>query len=208
MIKHLLLTFVVTVAATVSSRADFADYYAFPQNFLRVIGSGSQTYPANNWSIVSDVTWTPSGLGSPYVSASPSQLSLDSGEIFGFPGQPGSYTILQVLSTAPSSGFWSFDFTLSLGTTTNGLSSGSYVVNGMQFGLGAGSGTVSSIFLNAGDVFGFRIAGQQFSTGTPGGRAGLTVTNFAAPVPEPSTIALAVIATAVFGALSRRAQRI
>ena len=185
----------MTAAGGLTSRADLSGYYAFPPNFAYSPGGGSRTQAFNNWSIFSNITWPApaGGVASPTVSATISQLSLGSGEITNTPGHFNSATVLQVLSIAPASGLWSFDFSLGLRVTANGSSSGSYVINGTEFALTPGSGTVSGVFLNAGDVFGFRIFASQSSTTLPGGSAGLTVTNFSAPVPEPSGVTLLVV---------------
>ena len=209
--KQYLVVVIFALVGAATSRGDFTDYYSFPaNNYLYMVqGSGASTHPANKWSIVSDLTWYASGgIGSPYVSASASQLFLDSGDIFGQPGHPSSYTNLQTLIAAPAAGLWSFDFTLSLSTTTNGSSSGYYSINGTKFSLSAGTGTVSNISLNAGDTFGFGVFGEQFTTGITGGRASLSVRNFSAPVPEPQTFALLLFGLAAVGVFCWRAQRI
>jgi hypothetical protein len=213
MIKPLFFTFVIALISSAQARADFTDYYAFPRHqgatafSYTVNQGGSYTFVANNWSISSSLSgWNPSGgPGSPYVTATDSQLLFSTGSPFGVSGVSSS---LSVSTTAPAAGFWSFDFTLALSDPHFYASRGGYYfINGTGFALPQGSGTIDNIFLNAGDVFGFGVHASRAQQGVST-NASLTITNFSAPVPEAQPFVLLLIGAGLFAFCYGRRQRI
>ncbi|MDQ6913232.1 MAG: PEP-CTERM sorting domain-containing protein [Verrucomicrobiota bacterium] len=209
MIKHILFALIIVLTGSGRARADFTDYYSFPSNsgpnffYYQALVNGPYTFMANNWSIVSNEHATFGGIAYPYVSATGSQLVVDSGTPLVFPGVPASGR-LEVSSVAPSAGFLSFDFTLSLSPfTSNGYREAYYFVNGSRFMLAQGSGSMSGVLLNPGDSFGFGVNMGAFVSNTYV-NANLTVTNFSAPVPEPHSLALLLFGVGLFVICFRR----
>ena len=205
---YLILLALSTFATVAEIRADFADYYAFPNvnidpngaPFFRRLPFGTST--ANNWTIRGESNAT--FLQDPYVYAFPlaTNLTLDAGRLSSGP----RFSRVEVTTIAPSSGLFSFSFSLTLGTSASNR--GYYLLNGAQFALGAGSGGVT-VPINAGDIFGFGVyaAGQSTVNGLSA-IATLQVTNFSAPapVPEPSGIALLLLAGSFAVAVRRRSR--
>jgi hypothetical protein len=113
-------------------------------------------------------------------------------------GDTASYTI-----TAPLSGMVTFDWGYS-STDTGDWDRGGYMINGVKTVLAnnANQGTGSGSFMvNAGDIFGFYVESVDGGFG-PGI---LTITNFAAPVPEPATLAVVGLGLAAVARRRRKA---
>ncbi len=149
------------------------DYYSFPENnfgsppFLYYpFQAGPRTFQANAYRGVffsNNSGWIPGNApGAQNVSATQSQLLIDSGVLLHF---PGALTLarLQVGGPAPES--WILEFRLQFesrrrrceGTRRSG---GYYFINGATFALPEGTGSVSNIFLSSGDTFGFGVYGS------------------------------------------------
>ncbi len=191
--KILLLVTLLTCAVAEPGRAQFTGYYAFPDvlpsgpGFSRTItASGMHTSTANNWTIYSNNDGF--HLQAPYVSVFPpyEQFTLFSGYLI---SGPTHFSMVEVTSVAPASGFLAFNFTLDLGTPSS--SHAYYTINGAQFALTTATGSVANVALTAGDIFGFGVnIGPQSTVNQIDAHAILNVTNFSAPVPEPSTALL------------------
>jgi hypothetical protein len=172
------------------ARADFIGYYA-PSHFtLTNFGGG-----------IDDETGLPSANGK--VEVFPDLLTLVLTGMNDGSAIPG-YTDFTI--PAAASGLFQFEY---LFTTEDfpGFQYGGYLI-GSEFTLLAdedgapnASGSVS-VFVNAGELIGFR-AGGDGQGGLPGV---LTVTEFSAPVPEPGTLQLLLIASGavVAGRFCRR----
>ena len=97
----------------------------------------------------------------------------------------GDLIQLSFQTTAAASGMLSFSYQLSLGNTFDDTAV--YAINGVQTSLTAGSNTVSGVMLNAGDMIAFEVtSGPQELAKNIVSDVSLTVTDFIAPVPEPS----------------------
>ncbi len=206
--KHTLLKLLMVWSMIIDARADFVGYYGFPDTngspgFFRDIGwSGTSVSTANNWKIYSNNDAPRLQDATVRVPAPGRQL-----EVFGGYLLPGltHFNIVEVTATCPLDGLFSFNFTLDLGTPV--VSHAYYLINGAQFALSGPSGAVNNIPLNAGDVFGFGVSiGPASIPNHLDAHATLTVTNFSAPVPEPSQLTFLLIG-AVFIALARQAPR-
>ncbi len=196
--RYVSLAAIVLSAAMGQARADFSEYYSFPRQpgqtafAFEADASGPYTTRANNWSIYSnhDITFSGPGGGS-NLWASDSQLYLNSGVPSWYP-LVTSLGTLEVSTVAPRDGFLSFDFTLSLSAASQVTArEGYFFIDGNKFTLPGGSGTISGIPLKAGDTFGFGVSVTRYQFGFVS--AQLSVTNFAAPVPEPSSITLLIV---------------
>jgi hypothetical protein len=107
---------------------------------------------------------------------------------------------LQFTHPILATGTVSFDYSLSLLATgpAAGWNFAGYLLDGALTKLPAGTGSIN-VPVNAGDVFGFEafasvnciLCEPPFNTA---GETTLTITNFNAPVPEPTTLALLVCA--------------
>ena len=99
----------------------------------------------------------------------------------------------------PFSAMWSFDF--AFGSPAGGADGAGYLINGSFTSFASGntaSGSISVPVLS-GQTIGYRLVGDEFNFST------LTITNFAPPVPEPSSLVLLGIGAAgVFLARRRR----
>ncbi len=204
MFKPALLALILVLFGGVGAKADFTGYYSFPQNngpnsfYYQALQNGAHTYVANGWSINSNEQHTIfGGLGYPSVYATDSRLIVDSGTPHVTPGVLCS-GILEVSILAPSGGLFSFDYFLQLSTATmDSYRDGYYFVNGNKFALTEGSGTVSNVRLNAGDIFGFGVDMGAFISRTQVD-ANLSITNFSAPVPEPQSFVLLLLGAGLF----------
>jgi hypothetical protein len=175
--------------ATTAS-ADFSAPYQLtppaPGNYA--IPTSNTTFGA--WTGVSTIT----NFASANTSSAPSSLSLSlSNATVGSGNEQLNFTT-SIQGSGPLSFNWSF--------TTNGLAPTQfgYTVNGIFTSLAsANSNGLANISVNAGDIFGFRLFANY------NGSAGVTISNFAAPVPEPSIAAL--IVTGVIGLMALRELR-
>ncbi len=204
--KRIILTLAIACTVARGALADFSGYYAVDPNpdstgFYRV-PQVTGTTVANTWTI--SASMDAFRLQDPYVNVFPlSHLTLFGGYVA--TGGP-HYITVTLTNTAPVSGLWSFDFSLDLGTPS--VSSAYYFVNGTRYQLSAGSGSLTNIALNEGDTFGFGTSiGPSSIVNHFDAHATLQITNFSAPVPEPSTIALFTTALGAFGCGKLRAWR-
>ena len=209
--KRAIWAFVIaslSLAGTI--RADFSGYYSFPDNlpnspgvFFQSLAGRTGTQAAGTWSIFSDNQTT--GLA-PDLTVTPGTLSLDGGAVPNASGPTLYFNQIEVTNIAPAAGFFSFDFTLSLGTAN--ASHVYYLVNGTRFALSAGSGSVDNVRLNQGDIFGFGLdLGPNCISCVPDQfipEGVLQVTNFSAPVPEPAAFALLVVGALIVALAGRR----
>lgn len=165
--------------------------------------AGPSVSTANNWTIYSNNDGF--HLQSPTVSVFPpyEQFTLFSGYLI---SGPTHFSIVDVTTVAPAAGFLSFDFNLDLGTAFS--SHAYYIINGSEFALPAGSGSIANVPLNAGDIFGFGVnIGPQSTANQIDAHAILNLANFSAPVPEPSITALLVVAAGAAVCLRRKDRR-
>ena len=179
------------LAAATTLRADFDGYYSFPPSYPTggeyyhpILASGSTTVSANTCTIASNNDGAYGGQGTPYVfvSGDGGTLTMDAGFLF---SGLGHFSTVEVQDIVPAAGTFSFDYHLTLGTVS--VSHAYYLINGAQFPLSAGSGSIVNVSLNPGDVFGFGVnAGPSSVPLQWVAQVNLQVTSFAAPVPEPS----------------------
>jgi len=154
----------------------------------------SGPYAPANWTFT-----TVNSDGTVNTSGAPNSISITSGNNSSFsPGQT-NYTI-----TIPYNGVVSFDWAFNTVDPPAIFDPFGYTVNGVYTELTdpfvtAQSGSVS-IFLNQGDVFGFRAntADNIF------GRSTTVVSNFDAPVPEPISLVVFGGLLAAGGLVARR----
>jgi hypothetical protein len=178
--------------------ADFSGPYTFaPDDGLYTpsnLPSGSFTMSVG--------TWTLSGAISPnwennYMIAHADEFRFDTG---GSKMDGNFNENISLTHIIAASGLLSFDYSVSF-IQPNSQFSGDvagYTINGQLTFLPEGTGSVA-IAVSQGDMFGFYLAaGPQCVTCQPAWSSGtaLDVTNFVAPVPEPSTFALLVCAAA------------
>jgi hypothetical protein len=110
----------------------------------------------------------------------------------------GSTSNFSLVTTAPATGLVSFNWSL----TSSGFAALNlgYLLNGNFTQVGNSTQNSSSSFaVNTGDTFGFRLVANYGTNG------GVTISNFAAPVPEPSITIL--VASGAVGLLALRAMR-
>jgi hypothetical protein len=190
-------------------RADFVAYYSFPPSYPTggeyyhpILAAGPNVVSANTWSIYSNNDGAYDGQGTPYVfvSGDATTLTLDAGALH---TGISHFSILEVRNTAPSAGYFSFDYKLTLGTLL--VSHGYYLINGTHFALPAGTGSLLNVPLNAGDIFGFGVdAGPSSIPNQLFAQAIMEVSNFSAPVPEPQTLLLVGIGLVMMACARRR----
>lgn len=161
-------------AVAQTARADFSGPYA-PTNWTFAANGGDGTVDTTSAPVSITITGNNNGNQTP--------------------------TNTDYFITAVTSGTWSFDWDYS--SPDIGLFDGAvYRINGAFFLLAdndtQGSGTVN-IAVNAGDIIGFQVASSdgQFGAGV------LEISNFSAPVPTPSVLALLGM-SAVVGSRRRR----
>jgi len=184
-----------TLMFTVSAQrvsADFSGPYTFaPDDGLYT----SSRLPSGSFTM-SVGTWTLSGTISPnwengYMIAQASEFRFDTGPA----KMDGNvFEEISLTHTIAASGILSFDYSVSLGSPYSPSSGdvAGYKINGQLTVLPAGTGTVS-VAANQGDLFGFYLyAGPECVNCQPawGSQSMIDVTNFSAPVPEPTTTAL------------------
>ena len=192
--------------------ADFIPPYDVPTGFLRpfTLANGSMT-PFGSWTL--QTLGTPDAYAISLLQTNPSQIYIQTG--IALPHGPQYSLDLQFTHSIVASGTLSFDYTLSLLATgvAAGWNFGGYLLDGVLTQLPAGTGSVS-VPVRAGDVFGFEayakvncvLCEPPFNTA---GDTRLTITNFSAPVPEPSVSVLCFVAAAAFlGAQARRRLRL
>lgn len=198
-------------ALSTDVRGDFSGPYSVP----------TQTYPFN-WrppTIIQAGTWTlatsgsiTDSFGNAYATSDPTQVMLSTGAT----AQHGFQAQLQMTlsNTIVADGVLSFDYSIVLGATgqNQGTNYGGYALNGILFRLQPGTGLVS-LSVIAGDAFEFRAwaYGSCYSC-SPGfaGATAITITNFSAPVPEPTTtvlLSLGFVAAGLFTRLQTRRKR-
>lgn len=191
------------------SLADFSGPYTFsPDDGLYT----SSKLPSGNFNM-SVGTWTLSGTISPnwentYMIVTADEFRFDTG---GSKMDGNFFENVSLTHVIAASGLLSFDYAVSF-IQPNSQFSGDvagYTINGQLTILPEGTGS-GAIAINQGDTFGFYVAaGPQCGACQPAWASGtaLDVTNFVAPVPEPSTFALLVCAAAGAIAAKRRARR-
>ncbi|MEP6602764.1 MAG: hypothetical protein ABJB69_02335 [Spartobacteria bacterium] len=182
-----------TVSAVKTADADFIPPYALNPPPNATYSGAAANGVFGNWT--SSLTFVPSSDS--LVTNQPTSVSLNI-QNFTFPATTDNFDLV---TTAAGSGTVSFDWSLS-GTGFGPLTFG-YLVNGSFTQLGqvtsTGQSSSSSFAVSAGDTFGFRLIANY------GGSGGVTISNFAAPIPEPSITMLAV--TGAVGLLALRAVR-
>jgi hypothetical protein len=142
-------------------------------------------YDLSNWT--SDVSGSASVFSSSPLSVVLGGQSSGPSELYEIP------STISLTITAVGTGPWSFDwqYTSHVDPPTSPKGSG-YLLNGNFIQLAGGDVQTSGSFstnVSHGDVIGFRNF-TTFGGGSSTNVAGITVSNFSAPVPEPSTYAL------------------
>jgi hypothetical protein len=169
------------VAIPAAAKADLADF--------------SGPYAPANWTF----TNTGTSNGNVNTAGAPASITLTGGASGSGSGTT-NFTIAAV-----ASGLLTFDWNY-FSTDSGSYDIGNFLLNGVTTFLASnasqGNGTFS-IAVNSGDVFGF----QVFSQDNIAGPGVLTISNFSAPVPEGSTLALfALGSVGILILMRRRAQ--
>jgi hypothetical protein len=115
---------------------------------------------------------------------------------------PSTTDNFDLRATVAGTGTVSFSWSFTDSDFLPNNSSFGYTINGVFTQLAANttqSGNATTPALSAGDIFGFRLATNY------GGNSSVTITNFAAPIPEPSVTML--VASGAVGLLAMRAVR-
>jgi hypothetical protein len=179
-----------TIAAAETADADFTSPYA-----LTPPPNGTYSNPSNGTTFGA---WTANSLSTINSTVdtnnAPASLTLSMVRIAGSPAY------LDFSTTSFGSGLVSFDWGANL--SNNGGVFASFVLNGTRTDLATTGGSSSgsfSIAVVAADVFGFRLGVNYQGSGA------MTISNFAAPVPEPSLTIL--ITSGAVGLLVLRATR-
>jgi len=196
-----LLAILVLIFLPRQVNADFIPPYDVPQGFIQpFIHSSGAVIPVGSWTL--QVNGTPADYTGSLFQTSPSQVFFSTGVSFfrGF----GPVLDLQLTHPILASGTLSFDYSLSLRATgpAAGWNYGGYLLDGDLTQLPTGTGSVT-LPVKTGDVFGFEayaavnciLCEPPFNTG---GETTFTITNFSAPVPEPSVSLLCFVGAAAF----------
>jgi hypothetical protein len=192
--------------------ADFSGPYTFAPNEGLITPS---QFPVGQF-MFNVGTWTLSGTTSPaffngygpYMQAVQTEFYFDTGS----PRSDGNYfEEISLTHTIAASGMLSFDYSVSLGSPYSPLSGdvAGYKIDGDLTVLPVGTGSVN-VSVNQGDIFGFYLyAGPRCASCQPSwdSQTVLDVTNFSAPVPEPSTLTLFISAGASLAAMGVRRKR-
>ena len=190
-------------------KADFIPPYDVPQGFVQPfnLSSGSVT-PVGSWTL--QINGTPSDYTGSLFQTNPAQVFFSTGVSIIHSFTPA--VDLQLTHPILASGTLSFDYSLSLRATGSaaGWNYGGYLLDGVLTQLPTGTGSVT-LPVKAGDVFGFEayaavncvLCEPPLNTA---GQTTFTITNFSAPVPEPSVLLLACAGaiTMVAGRIRRR----
>jgi len=190
--------------------ADFSGPYAVPDPglfFPNNLPNRPAVTPVGTWTLSVDSS-LPLAFPNSYITTHSSNVVLNTGTDFnhGFDSLE-----LQLTNTIVADGTLSFDYVLDLLATGPAAvwNFGGYIVNGVVTNLPAGTGSVT-LPVSAGDIIGFDVYGSvtciQCLPGNSAGSATLTITNFIAPVPEPTTTAL-FVSSAVLAFVRARARR-
>ena len=111
-----------------------------------------------------------------------------------------SFKFLATVPISAVAGNVSFNYDYAESFDSFGLGDFSYLKNGIATQIAASPGSNSITFaVNPGDIFGFQLSGSYSVNNNA------TITNFAAPVPEPS--ALLLLATGFTGIIGMRRRR-
>lgn len=180
-----------TIGVAATAKADFTSPYALnppPNNtFSGAMAAGT----FGDWT--SSLTFVPTG-GDSLTTNQPTSVGLS----ITATGMVPSTDNFDLVTLAAGTGNVSLDYTFS-STGFNTLTFG-YLVDGMFTQLANATATSTATFsVAAGQTFGFRLVANYGSVGS------VTISNFAAPVPEPSVAMLA--ASGAIGLLALRAAR-
>ena len=173
------------LAAPSTARADFSSPYSVnpPVN-----GPYTSAGIYGNWT----ATFTGATGGSRNIDTTSAPVSLSLSDS----SAGSSSNQLDFNTTIAGAGSLSFDYNYAPGS---GSGSAQYVLNGTATTFPAVSGTITIPSVAAGNTFGFRLGNYS------GTAVSLTISNFAAPVPEPTVNAL--IAVGAIGLLGLRETR-
>lgn len=139
-------------------------------------------YATGNWTVSESV---PGSSGSVDVSGAPNSIDIISGD-------NGSAAEIDFTIALVAAGNVSFDWAYLTADVDAGFDPFGYLINGVYsevMGSGDGtsdSGSITLPGLSAGDMFGFRVS----TTDGIFGASTTTISNFSAPVPEPTTMIL------------------
>lgn len=167
---------------------------------LALLGAGAAQaafigpYAVGNW------TTNSTGGGSVDTSGAPASITVVGPDT-------GSDTFRQIDFTiaAVADGIWSFDWSYS-STDSPTFDGAGWLLNGafsLLANVNGSSGSSGAINVQTGDVIGFR----GYATDDAFGPGFLTVTNFDAPVPEPTALSLFALGAAGLAAAKRRRAR-
>jgi hypothetical protein len=171
-----------------TARGDFIGPYFLPNPGLFFVRNHPSPFSVGAWTATHQST---PAFPNPYINTSSSSFVMftDYASADGF-----SYSEeIELTISIAASGFLSFDYAIDRqpGPAINPDNDrAGYLLNGTFVALGVASGSVQNLPVEAGDSFGFFVyAGPRCITCNPSWGSGteITVTNFNAPVPEPSS---------------------
>lgn len=186
--------------------ADFSGPYAVPQNGVFFPDHYTSATAVGAWTLTS--SYTPAAYPDTYLLTNPDKITFNTG--IAMDHNSSDFDDIQLSNVIAADGILSFDYSLSLTATgaAEGFNYGGYFLNGVLVKLSNGTGSVS-VPVSSGDTFGFEAyAGLNCVTCPPpfnaAGGTNMSITNFSAPVPEPSVVALFLCASAGFAASRQR----
>jgi hypothetical protein len=196
-VKTVLLGLIAFILQLRSATADFSGPYAVPSpGFGYNLQSSPSSFSVGTWTLLQNKDLS---FPMPVFYGNSSQVSFDTSasvaRSFGH-----SYEI-QLVNTVQATGLLSFNYTITFPNASMfSNDQAGYTLDGVLTLLPADSGSVN-IPVGAGDIFGFYIkAGDSCVTCVPSfeSDAQMQVTNFSAPVPEPSVTCLFLFGVVAF----------
>jgi hypothetical protein len=183
-------------------RADFSGPYAVPEGGI-FFPNDLSSATVGAWELKTTSTYT---YANAYLFTHSNEIDFNTG-ISNLEAL-GVFMDITLTTVIPADGILSFDYSVTLLTTGffDDVNYAGYLLDGVLTKLPAGSGAVS-VPVSSGDIFGFEAhADTDCITCQPPivGGTMLTITNFNAPIPEPSVVTLFLTAVPVLLVAYRR----
>jgi hypothetical protein len=188
-VKTALLAPLVFSVLLSTAAADFSGPYAVPSPaFFYFLGNSPSNFPVGTWTLLQNKD---PAFGMPVFYGSPSQINFDTSASLA--RNAGHSYEIQLVNTVQATGLLSFSYTITFPNASMfSDDQAGYTLDGVLTLLSAGSGSVS-IPVDTGDTFGFYVrTGDTCITCSPSwvSDSQMQITNFSAPVSEPSVICL------------------